>query len=249
MCALLLVAQTNLLSAQTTMNIWKDGKVTTTISTADVDSVTFGVVDLGGGIYLVDGHKFVDLGLPSGLLWAETNIGAATATDKGDYFAWGETTPKEDYSWDTYKYGTSESDMTKYNSTDSLTVLENSDDAACVNWGSSCRIPNVNDYFELFDDSSTTQTWTSKTTASGDSINGCEITSVRNGNSIFLPASGATLYNKIFYPERAYYWSATQSTVYDYAAYALNISGSNDINLGVERRKYGLSVRPVADIK
>ena len=54
------------------------------------------IVDNGGTI---DGHDYVDLGLPSGTLWAICNVGADKPEDYGDYFAWGETTPKELYDW------------------------------------------------------------------------------------------------------------------------------------------------------
>lgn len=136
----------------------------------------------------IDGHKFIDLGLPSGLLWAETNIGAEKPADDGNYYAWGETQSKSNYSWDTYKYGTSEDNLTKYNSTDDNTVLDNSDDAAYVNWGSSCRMPTCDDFTELLKSSNCTWTWTSQTTSDGSSINGYTVTSIKNGNSIFLPA-------------------------------------------------------------
>ena len=79
---------------------------------------------------IVDGHRFVDLQLPSGLLWAETNLGAENDTDFGDQFAWGETQMKEDYSLATYRYGTEFKKMTKYNSTDRKATLSPEDDAA-----------------------------------------------------------------------------------------------------------------------
>ena len=62
----------------------------------------------------LNGHDYVDLGLPSGTLWATCNIGADNPKGCGDYFAWGETSPKEDYSWDTYRYGRWGSVFTKY---------------------------------------------------------------------------------------------------------------------------------------
>lgn len=71
--------------------------------------------DTGSGIYLIDGHKFVDLGLPSGLLWADRNVGASVTSAYGDYFAWGETNPKTEYSRYTYKYGSNYKNYTKYN--------------------------------------------------------------------------------------------------------------------------------------
>ena len=103
--------------------------------------------DIGGNTY--NGHEYVDLGLPSGTLWATCNVGADTPEGYGDYFAWGETTPKTTYNWNTYKYcngGEGLNTLTKYCSdsnfgyngfTDNLTVLQlMDDDAATVNWGS-----------------------------------------------------------------------------------------------------------------
>lgn len=186
--ALTFAAQFNLLSAQTTvMRVWKNGEVTSSISTADVDSVTFETSD---GVYLINGHRFVDLGLPSGLLWAETNIGAETFADDGDYFAWGETASKSSYSWLKYKYGQSSSNITKYNEADRKTVLDKEDDAAYVNWGSSCRLPTVAEFCELVYSDNCTATWTCMKNSSDSIVNGYKITSKKNGNSIFLPASG-----------------------------------------------------------
>ena len=73
----------------------------------------------------VNGHNYVDLGLPSKTLWATCNIGAEKPTDSGDYFAWGETRPKENYSWQTYKWCVFELDsITKYYIRDSLAQNE-----------------------------------------------------------------------------------------------------------------------------
>jgi len=104
-----------------------------------------------------NGHEYVDLGLPSGTLWATCNVGATTPEGYGDYFAWGETTPKETYNWMTYKWGSgNESDgwlyreLTKYCSDstyglygfhDNLTELLPEDDAATANWGNGWRTP------------------------------------------------------------------------------------------------------------
>ena len=117
-----------------------------------------------------------------------SQVGAATAADYGDYYAWGETATKTDYSWSTYKYGTSYGNMTKYNDTDGKTVLDKEDDAAYVNWGSSCRMPTNDEFTELRNSSNCTWTWTKQTTSSGSSIYGYKVTCVKNGNSIFLPA-------------------------------------------------------------
>ncbi len=196
----------------------------------------------------INGHKFIDLGLPSGLLWAETNIGAETAADDGDYFAWGETATKDTYNWSTYKYGSSYDNMTKYNSTDGKTVLENSDDAAYVNWGSSCRMPTQAEFSELCNTTYCTWTWTSKTTSSNVTINGYEVTSKKNGNSIFLPASGYR-YESYLYYHGSYgdYWSSALNSYGTSIAYSLYFSSGHFYSGYGYRRYLGFTVRPVAE--
>ena len=195
----------------------------------------------------INGHMFIDLGLPSGLLWAETNIGAETAYDDGNYYAWGETKSKENYSWDTYSWGTSDSDISKYNDTDKLTTLELEDDAAYVNWGSGCRMPTQSEMSELNDESNCTWTWVSCTNSAGETIGCYKVVSVKNGNIIYLPASswrggdGLTYY-------RTYgdYWSSTLNDSSVRGAYQLYFrSGYRDIISG--SRYYGSPVRPVAE--
>ena len=97
--------------------------------------------------------KFVDLGLPSGNLWAECNIGANEPWEYGDYFAWAETTPKKVFSWKTYEYRLSipldDTESLKYTSIDELTTLEEDDDAASQILGKKWRIPSKSDFDEL----------------------------------------------------------------------------------------------------
>lgn len=103
-----------------------------------------------------DGHAYVDLGLPSGTLWATTNVGAIAPEEYGNYFAWGETESKDTYNWSTYKWcnGTYNS-ITKYctNSrlgvSDRKTILDPEDDAAHVNWGGYWRMPTKEEQDEL----------------------------------------------------------------------------------------------------
>ncbi len=101
----------------------------------------------------------VDLGLPSGVKWATCNLGATAPCDYGNYYAWGETQTKDDYSWETYKHcnGSAET-LTKYcydaeygnnGFTDNLTTLESADDAATAVLGSDYSMPNVDDWSEL----------------------------------------------------------------------------------------------------
>lgn len=133
-------------------------------------------------------HEYVDLGLS--VKWATCNVGATKPEEYGDYFAWGETEPKEMYDWSTYKWcNGSETTLTKYctdgsyGTVDNKTQLELSDDAAHANWGDSWRMPTDSELTELREQC--TWTWTTQ-----NGVNGCKVTSKSNGNSIFLPAAG-----------------------------------------------------------
>ena len=247
MCALLFAAQFTHLSAQTTvMKVWKGGNVTSSISTADVDSITFesNKTDLGDGVYLINGHKFIDLGLPSGLLWAETNIGAKTAADDGNYYAWGETDTKSTSTYNESTYF--DSDYTTY-SISGKTTLEKQDDAACVNWGDLCRMPTNDEFGELLNSEYCTWTWTSMTASDDSSIEGYKVTSVKNGNSIFLPASGYCGYGRLNYRGSVgFYWSTTLDSNYSSLVFYLAFNSSSREH-GGGGRYYGLTVRPVAE--
>lgn len=140
-------------------------------------------------------YEWIDLGLPSGLLWASTNIGAEKSEDFGLYFAWGETegyegiTDEKQFSWADYKLcGGSDNTLTKYNNdssygtVDNKLVLEQVDDAAYTS-DKTCRMPTKADLEELT--ANTTSVWE---TLNG--VNGRRFTSKTNGNSIFVPAAG-----------------------------------------------------------
>ncbi|MBQ1731280.1 MAG: hypothetical protein II037_03630, partial [Bacteroidales bacterium] len=88
----------------------------------------------------LNGHDWVDLGLPSGTRWATCNVGASSPEGYGTYFAWGETFNKAMYDWDTYIYYNGSS-FTKYNDSDNLVVIQPSDDAATIIWGEGWRMP------------------------------------------------------------------------------------------------------------
>ena len=133
----------------------------------------------------------VDLGLPSGTLWANCNVGASNPWDFGEHFAWGETTPNATYTWATYKYSHENTNkLTKYSNkfsgfegyTDSFKKFEDSDDAATANWGSEWSTPNSEQWAELQKEC----TWTWKTVKN---VNGYEVKG-KNGKTIFLPAAG-----------------------------------------------------------
>ena len=189
---------------------------------------------------IVNGHKFVDLGLPSGLLWAETNIGAASSADDGDYFAWGETCSKTTYSWDTYKWGSS-SNFSKYNYSDNKKTLEAADDAATVNWGTPCRMPDSSDFQELYDECN----WSWKSSYNGAS--GYLVTGP-NGNTIFLPASGYRCNGDLnYHGSNGFYWSRSLYSSGTNNARSLNFGGGNVYPTYGSGRYYGFAVRPVAE--
>ena len=117
----------------------------------------------GGSSDILNGHEYVDLGLPSGTLWAKMNVGAESETDAGLYFAWGETqgytasqvsgsaTPHKDFSWNDYALTEDNgSTMSKYNASDNKTHLELTDDAAAANMGGDWHMPNRAQCLELF---------------------------------------------------------------------------------------------------
>ena len=189
---------------------------------------------------------YVDLGLPSGLLWATCNVGADSPEEYGDYFAWGETTPKDVYNWSNYQYGHDWNQLTKYCNdaisgyngfTDNLITLLPEDDAATANWGPDWRMPTKAEWQELYNN--TTVTWTTQNGVSG------RLFTAANGNSLFLPAAGYR-YNSSLdgAGSDGDYWSSSLYTVYPGSAWYFGF-GSGGYGMYNDGRYYGLSVRPV----
>lgn len=142
---------------------------------------------IGGGT-TTDKVGYVDLGLPSGNLWAECNLGASSPEAYGDYYAWGEVKPKQEYTksnhkW--YKEGAPSQGFTKYNNEDGKLTLEDEDDAVIQKLGNGWRTPTLADFRELTNQKYTT---IEKTTLNG--VAGYQITSKKNGKSIFIPCAG-----------------------------------------------------------
>ena len=195
-----------------------------------------------------NGHTWVNLGLPSGLKWASCNVGATTPEDYGNYYAWGEVLPKADYSWATYKYANGNYDkLTKYcysksygdnGFTDDKTTLDPEDDAAHVNWGGEWRMPTDAEWTELRNNC--TWTW-----ATQSGVNGYQVSSKTNGNSIFLPAAGYR-YDTDLNDAGSYgdYWSSSLYTGYPNYAWGVYFS-SDDVGRNGYGRNGGQSVRPV----
>ena len=169
-------------------------------------------------------HEYVDLGLPSGTLWATCNVGANSPEEFGDYFAWGETEPKDEYSWSTYKWCRGSSNtMTKYcqesndgynGFTDTLAELLPEDDAATANWGSGWQIPSWKQLHELINSDYTTTLF-----ATQNGVGGRLITSKSNGNSIFLPATSSCGGEYGNEGVDGYYWTRTTHGTRSYSLY------------------------------
>ncbi len=192
--------------------------------------------------------NWVDLGLPSGLLWASCNVGATAPEEYGDYFAWGETTTKDVYNWSTYRYCTVDgegnlSSLTKYNTStdygtgDNLTTLQSGDDAATARLGNGARIPTYDEWNELLDN--TTAEWTTFNGVSGRKF------TATNGKSIFLPAAGYRDGSEFgLAGSDGYYWSASLFSDGPYLAHRLGFhSGYQSLSSGY--RYHGFSVRAV----
>ena len=198
-------------------------------------------------------YEFVDLGLPTGTLWADRNVGASKPEDFGLYFAWGETqgytsddvkNGEKQFSWSDYKLcGGSSSTLTKYNNNssygtvDNLTTLEQVDDAAYQS-DNTCRMPTKADFEELT--ANTTSVWE---TLNG--VNGRRFTSKTNGNSIFVPAAGFCDIGSVYYVgSYGYLWSSSlDESDPRYAWYLYFDSG--DVYMGSYYRCIGFSVRAI----
>jgi hypothetical protein len=154
-----------------------------------------------------DGVEAVDLGLS--VKWANVNMGAKKSTDFGNYYAWGETKPKDYYSWDSYIWSRGNSPMlTKYSVGDRKSQLTLADDAAHANWGGKWRMPTEAECEELADPDNCIWEWTTN-----NGINGYKVTSKKTGNSIFLPITGFRFYGKTqFRAIYGYYWTSTVFT-------------------------------------
>ena len=193
-----------------------------------------------------NGHEYVDLGLS--VKWATCNVGATKPEEYGDYFAWGETQPKSNYDWSTYKYcNGSYNTLTKYNNSssygtvDNKTTLDLSDDAARANWGGSWRMPTDAELTELREQC--TWTWTTQ-----NGVYGYKVTSKKSGytnKSIFLPAAGYRYDSSRYYAgSSGYYWSSSLYTDNPNRAWDVYFS-SDSVYRNYNFRSYGFSVRPV----
>ncbi len=190
----------------------------------------------------------VDLGLS--VKWGSVNLGAENSEDYGDYYAWGETEPKENYSWGTYKFGTSKSGpfskyntISSYGTIDNKTVLEPEDDVASVKLGGNWRMPTDEEWTELR--TKCTWTWTTQ-----NEVNGRLVTA-SNGNSIFLPAGGSRDNSRDDtglggVGSYGLYRSSSLTTDDPYCAWSAGFYSGNVFRSSIYRC-IGRSVRPVSE--
>ena len=214
---------------------------------------------IGGGGTTPSPVEYVDLGLPSGLKWAKCNLGASKPSDYGDYYAWGETAPKEEYYWSIYKwtqvglkdwryitkytFADGHTQCIWYDSSgafigDNITTLVAADDAATANLGSPWRMPTTGEIQELLDNC--TWAWTKQDGVDGYQVDG------PNGNAIFLPAAG--FHDGSVLDEagsRGHYWSSSLSASGSDYALSFRFSSSGGIAYYSNFRYCGVPVRPV----
>ena len=205
-------------------------------------------------VYRIDVPQAVDMGTVvngKNIKWASFNIGASSPEEYGLHYAWGETEPKDNYSWSTYKWcNGSYSTLTKYNTSssygtvvDNKTVLDPADDVASVKLGGKWRMPTYAEWTEL----QTKCTWTWTTNYNGTGVKG-RIVTATNGNSIFLPAAGRRYGTDLGSAgSDGDYWSSSLYTGDPRSAWYVYFYSGNVNRFYYEYRCYGRSVRPVTE--
>ena len=197
-----------------------------------------GSVHMGIVMTREDGTKY-------NLFWAESNLGTTSPNMPGDYFAWGETEPKEIYTWPYYKWGNSESGpFSKYDPDSSdenvnKTVLDPEDDAAHVILGGKWRMPTEAEWTELLDKCYRMERKDSGLTIYATGSNGS-----KGDDYIFLPACGFKYGNTPYNDPRGLYWSSSLTTYDPSTAQAMVILDTSQGIFPINR-SYGCSIRPV----
>ncbi len=193
----------------------------------------------------LNGHEWVDLGLPSGTLWAKTNIDE-NIPELYQYYSWGDTYMSDGYTWDMYIHcnGTSTT-LTKYCNnasygyngfTDNLTTLVPDDDAATAIWGEEWRMPTFVELYEL-------EIFCTSSLVSQNGVNGLLFTAP-NGNSIFFPAAGGFIGGSCTEGSEGCIWTSTLNTENPSQACAM-VFNADGVHMGYLDRYVGLSIRAV----
>lgn len=206
-----------------------------------------------GYLQCPDDHHphMIDLGLPSGTLWSCCNVGASHPSSSGDYYAWGETNPKSNYTESSYEYSTKMQGLTAYMAIGS-DIAGTQYDVASVKWGNQWRMPSMEQMSELVNN--TTQAVSFQWNIRGVTFKGT------NGGTIFLPVTGYFIQSQLYGKYDSYigaYWSSTQDHDYYWCADILRFNcnvpyGTTDVTVSVGSdahlglRYEGLVVRPVA---
>lgn len=181
--------------------------------------------------------RWVDLGLPSGILWAKYNVGATSPEEYGSYYAWGETEEKDGYTLKNYKH------LDYYNQTFiniGIDISGTNYDVAHVKWGNGARMPRYEDIIELLK-------YCIGSSGTYNGIAGHYLTSNINGNSIFLPYSG--IKDEAFSGKGEIGCFRTATLGNELEDDTINLTYSPEmceIDIDFSRR-YGFSVRPVKD--
>ena len=240
------------------------GKDKIVLSSVSVDG--WGLAWITGGnaplmtLNTINGHEYVEMG--HGLKWATCNLGAENPWEAGDYFAWGELEPyyshtaaglvwkpgkSGGYAWSSYQWSDSAgTSMNKYNSTDNLSTLQAIDDAARQNWGSTWRMPTIDEWLILLKVSDYDWQWTKNYRNSG--VAGWVVSSKVDGyegNSIFLPFTRN--YHGVFNINTSCsYWSSTLYVKGNINAFRVGFDHDNH-STGIDVRALGNSIRAVSN--
>ena len=189
----------------------------------------------------------IDLGLPSGTKWACCNVGANSPSERGDHFAWGETTPKSYFRLNNYKWYANGDDHnilkyccnSDYGTVDNRPELKLEDDAAYVNWGLEWETPSLNQIFELVDNCTTE--W-----ATVNGTGGYIFKSNSNDNAIFFPLPGWNPRGTGLDAVGNYWSRGYRYDIWPNLAYVLCIKyGHTGAYVAYLPRYYGANVRPV----
>jgi hypothetical protein len=203
-----------------------------------------------------DHFRAVDLGLPSGNLWASHNIGAKKYYEAGYYFAWGEIQPSDTYAWRNYMWGGYDSNnkpyVNKYTNAEGTTTLTAADDAATANWGEEWSMPTKEDFEELIANTTVTAGHDNET----HTVLGLTFKAKNASNkAIFIPVAGFYDGEKIYWGEEylhCNYWTSQLSSA-DISAllFSCDVSSSGEnpetpvISIEKDSRCLGLPIRPV----
>lgn len=205
----------------------KDG-TKVTYQTSTVENVEFEeAYNPGEGATYHNGHEYVDLGLPSGKLWATCNMGALKPEDNGEYFAWGETKSKDCFT---------EKNSETLGKNIGNNISGTDYDAAHVQWGGAWRMPTQEEFSEM----------TSKCTWSYYNIYGVIYNKGvgPNGNVIIIPLNGMMDVYDHKHNSGEYWTSETNGSLYN--IYTVHIGGGSSISCGcLTWRHYGLGIRPI----